>query len=309
MNGQRQPRIAIASGKGGTGKTTVAVNLAALAAAQGTPIALVDCDVEEPNCHLFLRPHWEIEVERTIPVPEVNTAKCVGESCRQCVQLCRFKALIWMAGEVMVFPELCHACGLCYACCPADALKQGARIIGQLRGGRAERAPVNFVDGLLRVGEAMSPPLIHEAKNHAAAVHHDCIQLWDCPPGTSCPVIMALGGADYALLVAEPTPFGLHDLDLAVQTLRHLGLPFGVAINRDGMGDDKVRDYLAREGIELLGSLPWSREAAIVYSNGELLVDTLPELRTRYEDLWYILLQRTLEAMARQIAGGVACAR
>ncbi len=303
------PRIAIASGKGGTGKTTVAVNLAALASENGTPVALVDCDVEEPNCHLFLRPRWDIQEERTIPVPVVDMDKCRGESCKECVKQCRFKAMIFMAGEVMVFPELCHACGLCYACCPADALSVGARTIGSLREGEAERAPIRFVDGLLRIGEAMSPPLIEEVKAHAASAHPGALQLWDCPPGTSCPVIKALNGADYAVLVAEPTPFGLHDLTLAVETLRHLGIPFGVALNRDGMGDDRVRDYLIREDIELLGSLPFSRQAATIYSKAELLVQKLPWLRDHYQKLLDTVLSRARSAMNQKTAGGGACAR
>ena len=284
-------KIAIASGKGGTGKTTVAANLAVYLSEQGLSIAAADCDVEEPNLHLFLKPEFDSEEVAVVPVPEVDTEACTGDACGICVKQCRFKALILMAGEMMVFPELCHGCGLCTLACPEKAITEGAREIGVVRVGRSGNIP--YVDGLLRIGEAMAPPLIGETKSHLPGVD---VEIIDCPPGTSCPVIKALDGVDFAVLVTEPTPFGLHDLDLAVQTLQQLGIPFGVVINRDGMGDDRVHKYLAKGGITLLGTIPHSLEAAQSYSRNELHVGKLEGFSGHYARIWDSIQRALREA-------------
>ncbi|ACV67739.1 P-loop NTPase [Desulfohalobium retbaense] len=275
-------RIAIASGKGGTGKTTVTTNLAAYVSQNTHGVSLVDCDVEEPNAQFFLDAHWEYEEAQHVPVPAIDQETCLGSECRQCVEACRFKALIWMVDEVMVFPELCHSCGLCETICPVGAVGQSHRTIGDVRQGSGHG--VTLTGGLMRVGEAMAPPLIQRVKAKAPETAE--VTIYDCPPGTSCPVIEALDGADYTVLVTEPTPFGLYDLQLAVGLLRKLGKPFGVVLNRDGMGDDRVLDYLEAEGIDLLARLPHSTEAAAAYSRGELLVEALPEMQQAYADLW-----------------------
>jgi MinD superfamily P-loop ATPase len=271
-------RLAIASGKGGTGKTTLAVNLAALAAESGRETVLADCDVEEPNAHVFLPTVWESEDKALLPVPRFLQDRCLGESCRICLDLCRFKALIRMAGEIMLFPELCHGCGLCKLACPAGAVADDVRELGVVRQGMS--GTIRMAGGLLRVGEPMSSPLIKAVK---LAVADAPLQIWDCPPGTACPVISAVSGADFVLLAAEPTAFGLHDLGLAVELARALGLPHGVVINRDGMGDDRVLDYLSREGVPLLGRIPGSLEAARISARGGLLVRELPQVRPAFE--------------------------
>ncbi|MGE4299561.1 MAG: P-loop NTPase [Desulfovibrionaceae bacterium] len=277
-------RIAIASGKGGTGKTTVAVNLAAFLADNGFPVTVADCDVEEPNAHIFLQPDWQTKREETLPVPDVTPSRCLGDACRRCVEACRYKALAMMGGQLMIFPEMCHGCGLCYELCGPSALYVSARVLGEIHTGpsRAE-VDITLVGGLMRVGEAMSPPLIRAVKAEAS---DGLLQILDCPPGTSCPVIEALQGADAAVLVTESTPFGLHDLRLAVETVRGMGIPCGVVINRDGMGDDRVDTYCAEEKLPILGRIPHSLEAASACSEGQLLYHALPATRAQWSALW-----------------------
>ncbi len=273
-------RIAIASGKGGTGKTTVAVNLACYLQGQGREVTLVDCDVEEPNCHYFLSPEWDFQQAHDVPVPQIDHQACRGESCLQCVRECRFNALIWMVNHVMTFPELCHGCGLCSYLCPEGAISETTRETGTMRCGTARG--IRLCSGSLNVREAMAPPLINRLKT--LAPERGTVIL-DAPPGTSCPAVATVHDADYVILVAEPTPFGLHDFKLSVDVLKQMELPFGLVINRDGMGDDSLLRYAEKEGITVLARLPHSREAARAYSTGGILIEEMPEFAEQYQNM------------------------
>ncbi len=265
-------RIAIASGKGGTGKTTIATSLAHVAATNGRTVAYLDCDVEEPNGHLFLKP----EIRRDEPiqrlVPVVDPARCTH--CGLCSRICRFGSIACIGEKTLVFPELCHACGGCVLVCPAEAIREEPKDIGRLRIGTS--GWVEFVEGVLDVGEAMSPPAIHAVKE--AAPDAD-FAIFDCPPGTSCPVIESVRGCDLLLLVTEPTPFGLHDLKLAVEMARALKLNFGVVVNRADTGDRDVWDYCKRQRVAILGEISDDRAVAEAYSRGDLPVDAAPSFR------------------------------
>jgi MinD superfamily P-loop ATPase len=273
--------IAIASGKGGTGKTTVAVNLAWHLAEQGMNVRYVDCDVEEPNGHLFLNPVIATTEPASIPTPVVDAARCTG--CRACAEACQYNAIAVLQ-KALVFPELCHGCGGCTPACPTQAIREEPRAIGTVETGVAGK--VHFVQGRINVGEAMAPPLIRAALRKAFG---DGITLLDAPPGTSCPMVTTVRQADYVVLVTEPTPFGLHDLALAVETVRKLGRPHGVVINRADSGDGRVRDYCGTQGIPVLIELPDDRRVAEAYSRGELAARVLPDWRLLFESLSNLL--------------------
>lgn len=274
-------RITIASGKGGTGKTTVATSLAYVVAHSGRNVQLLDCDVEEPNCHIFLNP----EITGTEPVnlliPEIDPDKCNG--CGDCARMCQYKAIICIKGQALTFPELCHGCGGCVLVCPEDAIKEIEHELGVVQTGNADG--IAFVKGLLNVSRAMSPPIIRRVKSHIEPEPTDRLSIVDAPPGTSCPVIAAVHDSDYVLLVTEPTPFGLNDLDLAVQMIRALGLPMGVLINRSDVGDDRVETYCREQGIKILAQIPNDRRVAQSYSTGELPVTAVPGYADRFIDL------------------------
>lgn len=272
-------KIAIASGKGGTGKTTLAVNLAVTAAELGRRVAYVDCDVEEPNGHLFLRPEITGQSPVHLLIPRILEDAC--NECGQCAQACLYSALVWLGNKPLVFPELCHGCGACLYACPMHAILEEPREIGTVETGVAGR--VRFIHGRLKIGEAKSPPVIRDVRRAAPDVEW---RIFDAPPGTSCPVVTTVRGCDLVILVTEPTPFGLHDLKLAVETMRQLGLKFGVVINRADAGDDRVVRYCEAEGIPVLMCIPDDRRVAEAYSRGEMLVHAVPDLRNKFEELW-----------------------
>lgn len=269
-------RVVFASGKGGTGKTTVAVNVARFLADAGQRVQYLDCDVEEPNGHLFLKPRLERSDPATVMVPVIDQEKCT--SCGRCSELCQFNALVTLPGTTMLFPELCHGCGLCVRTCPEAAMTEGTRPIGVVETGSAGKN-LKFAHGVLNVGEPMAGPLIQQVKELSLP---DCIQIIDAPPGTACPVVKAMLDAEAVVLVTEPTPFGLHDLKITVKVARNLGVTAGVVINRQNGEFSALTRYLNAEGLDVLATLPEDREVAVRYSKGELIVDTMPEYRDRF---------------------------
>jgi MinD superfamily P-loop ATPase len=269
--------ISIASGKGGTGKTTVALNLALSL----PDVQLIDCDVEEPNLHLFLSPRVQRTLPVAIPVPGVDETHCTY--CGKCAEVCKFNALAVVKNQILIFPELCHGCGSCSLLCPERAIRETPRKIGVIQEGSYNG--LAFVQGILNVGEPMPTPIIREEKKR---IDRKKTVILDCSPGTSCPVIEGVRGSDFCLLVTENTPFGLNDLELAVEMVRALGIPPGVFLNRSDLGDRKVKDYCAKENIPLLAELRHDRRIAEVYSRGEIVVEKIPE----YRALFLLLFQK-----------------
>ncbi len=262
-------RIVIASGKGGTGKTTLAVNLAAAVAGEGS-VGLLDCDVEEPNDHLYLRPSFEATEPVQTLVPAVDAQVCTG--CGLCAQACAFHALLALPGPPLLLPELCHGCGVCAHVCPEEAISEGGREIGVV--GAGEVGGLYFRWGRLHVGEARSTPVIRVVKDLGTTPPLD-LTIIDAPPGVACPAVEAMRGADFAVLVTEPTPFGLSDLRPAVAVAGQLGIACGVVINRVGIGDSRVDDFCTAEGIPIILEIPDDRRIAEACSRGEVfsLVD------------------------------------
>lgn len=268
--------ISIASGKGGTGKTTIAVSLAiSIGACQ-----FLDCDVEEPNASLFLKPSTTGKTSVSVLEPWIDESRCTY--CGECSRICVYHAVAVFERNVLLFPKLCHGCGGCILVCHEKAIIEGKRNIGIIEEGMSHS--IAFIQGILNVGEHMSTPVIKEMKK---LVRNDMDVIIDSPPGTACPVIESIKGSDFVVLVTEPTPFGLNDLKLAVDVVRDLKIPFGVIINCDGIGDDRVKKYCQEENIPLLLSIPWSREIAEAYSRGIPAVDVFPELKGEFHSLFH----------------------
>jgi len=268
--------ISVASGKGGTGETTVATNLAF---SLGSDVQILDCDVEEPNSHLFMKPVIEQTETVYTPVPDIDEDKC--NYCRKCAEICRFKAIAIFNETVLTFPELCHSCGGCMEVCPENAITEIGRELGIVERGRCE--DIAYDHGRLRVGEAMSPPLIKKVRLH---MKPDKTNIIDAPPGTSCPVIAAMKGTDFVVMVTEPTPFGLHDLKLGVEAVKLLGIPCGLVINRSDIGNNAVREYAEKEDLPILMEIPFDRGIAEAYSRGKLIVSEMPEWKEKFLALY-----------------------
>ena len=263
-------KIAIASGKGGTGKTTIATNLALTLSNLNRQVELLDCDVEEPNCHIFVKPKFEISRPITIPVPEVDEMKC--NNCGLCAEVCQYNAIVCLKGSVMVFDDMCHGCGGCMIFCPEKAISAKAKEVGTVEIGRAKG--FSFIHGKLKIGQVMAPAVIRGVKATAGKSEFTVV---DAPPGTSCSVIESVRDADFVILATEPTPFGLNDLKLAVDMVRALKLPFAVAINRCDIGDEAVKRYCVIEGIKVILEIPDDRRIAQAYSRGVIASECFSE--------------------------------
>lgn len=268
--------ISIASGKGGTGKTFITTNLAR---SLEKNVAVYDCDVEAPNSHLFLRPDVLNKTSFVTTVPAIDLEKCTF--CKKCMEICRFNAIAILKENALVFPELCHSCGGCFRVCEDHAINETDRVLGDIEIGKAGH--IDLVHGRLGVGQVMAPRLIEQVKSHTK---EDTVNIIDAPPGTSCPVITSIKNSDFVVLVTEPTPFGLHDLKLAVEGVRALNLSHGIIINRAGKGDDQVTAYASKENIDILMEIPFDRSIAETYSNGDIYVDTHPEMKKAFKTLF-----------------------
>jgi MinD superfamily P-loop ATPase len=265
--------IAIASGKGGTGKTLVATNLAAV----WNGFALADLDVEEPNCYIFQRKARENSEQVHRPVPRVDTDRCT--LCGTCGRVCEFHAIAVLPKKVMVFDELCHACGACSRFCPEEAIAEVPHAIGEAIESKGE--PFDLVYGRLRVGEATAVPLIREVKRRLRTGQDF---LLDCPPGTACTAVESIRGADFCVLVTEPTPFGLHDLKLALKVAENLHVRHGVFINKDGLPGPDIQRFCEENDVPVVGRLPLDRDIAVTYSRGSLLAESRQNVEV-FEDL------------------------
>lgn len=266
-------KIAVASGKGGTGKTTFAVNLAYALSSEGESVRLLDCDVEEPNDHLFIKPKFTEKVAVEVMKPIWDESKCTG--CGECGEACRFNAIAVIKGKVLIFNELCHACGVCAYVCPEDAINETPYSIGVVQADLLN-SKFPFIHGLLNIGEPIAPAVIRDVKKY---IDPEAINIIDASPGTACPVVEAVNSADVAVLVTEPTPFGLNDLKLAVNLTLQLGVPTGIVVNRSDGQDKIISDYSRKVGIPIIGRIPFKREYAEAYSRGDILVNIFSDLK------------------------------
>ncbi len=274
-------KITIASGKGGTGKTTISTNLTSYLAGIGQRVVLADLDVEEPNSALFIKSSLRNEQVCNKMVPKWESENCT--LCGECAKVCNFNAIVALPSEILIFPELCHSCYACSELCPTDSLPMNPVRIGEIK--EFEAKNFSFVEGRLDLGQEMAVPLISGTINFVDENFKDCIKVFDAPPGTSCPVIEASRGSDFVILITEATPFGLNDLKLAVETMRVLKQKFGVIINRYGIGNDGVEVYCKSEGISIITKVKNDKEVAKLYSQGELIYPKIEHFKNSLEEI------------------------
>ena len=274
-------KIAIASGKGGTGKTTISTNLASLLS-ETEKVVLSDLDVEEPNSGLFLDGKLIIKENKFKETPQWKKDNCI--LCGSCQEVCNFHAIIQLADQVLVFPELCHSCYACSELCTTSSLPMIPSKMGELKYFQIDN--LDFIESRLDIGQEQAVPLIKQANNFIDdKFKNGTLKLYDCPPGTSCPVIEATKDVDFVILVTEPTPFGLHDLKLAVDTMQELNKDFGVVVNRFGIGNDDVLEYCESNKIPIIARIPNDRRIAELYSQGELIYNKVPEFKIQLEKI------------------------
>ena len=281
--------IAIASGKGGTGKTTISMSLASYYSDKEISVALLDCDVEEPNVNLFLQAPVREEVQATVLIPSVDKVLCTG--CGKCGEICRYSAIVLIKGKPLILKEMCHSCGGCFLVCPEHAISEVKRPTGIIELG--DICGIEYAGGRLNIGEVMSTPLIKDVKQYYKETG---IRIVDSPPGTSCPVIESVRECDFLVLVSEPTPFGLNDLKLAAEMARAMKITFGVVENRASVGNKSLREFCENESIPLIASIPNIREIAVRYSRG----DSVSYIKENYGDE----LEKIADHIGREVTGG-----
>lgn len=280
-------KIAVLSGKGGTGKTLVSVNLAAAA----ERAVYYDCDVEEPNGHLFFKPQQVVESAVTVKSPEVDGARCNG--CRQCMDFCKFNAIACIQEKAVVFPDVCHPCGGCVLVCPQKAISEVKRPIGKIMRGVSEG--VQVVSGMLNMGEESGVPIIRSMLKEMGERPQEMV-LIDCPPGSACVVMESILDADYCVLVAEPTVFGVHNLNMVYELVQIFHKPFGVVLNKCLDGENPAEQFCLAHGIPILGRIPFDQELGRLNSNSQIVSRISP----RYRKVFTEILEQVKEAVARE---------
>ncbi len=278
-------KIVVGSGKGGTGKTTVSLGLSLSLAENKIPVQYIDCDVEEPNAHLFFKGAEFQKKDVEVMVPEIDKAKC--NFCGECAKFCAYNALAIFPNTALVFNEMCHSCGGCKIVCPQGAISEVKRKIGEIRTDFASEVKISYGD--LNVGETQAPPLIRAVKKE---IDDKNIAIIDAPPGTACPFVETIRQSDFCLLVTEPTPFGLHDLKIAVEVVRLIGIPFGVAINRSDIGDSSVEEFCKTEEIPVMMKILNDRNVAVAYSNGLPITEADPKYKLEFMELYRKIYER-----------------
>ena len=290
-------KIAIASGKGGTGKTTLSINLAELIA-ENTKVVLVDLDVEEPNTGLFFSGNLIFEEIKYKLIPQWEEDTCV--LCGNCENVCNFNAVIKFNKEIMVFPQLCHSCHACSELCPTQSLPMNKQRIGKLK--HLKNGNIDFIESRLDIGEEQAVPIISQTIDYIEEHFDNEIIIMDSPPGASCPVIEVAKNADFIILVTEPTPFGLHDLIIAIETMQDLKKDFAIVINRHGIGNDEVERYCKKNNIPLIAKIPNDRKIAELYSKGSLIYTEFPEVKTELEaKMQWLFLKRSLIKLQKMV--------